>query len=241
MTNRDIVKKLRAEGHTVSYRARKDGSIRIKSIDGVKFKDSEGNNAARLMADSQLSDKRRHQLIENQEKAKRGTRLAKKKKYGKLSKSQEKLLKKINYRVKKYGGKGRIGKTNAKKIIKEGGNDALIQKGNELIRKALGLANPFSVESEASAIVDLGGGHANKTGANLASKSHYITQDALNEIQLLRYEVKQYAIELIKANGLGYDVVNDPDYIELRERNLTSIDNIIQNTYNMVKGYVDGI
>ena len=63
----------------------------------------------------------------------------------------------------------------------------------------------------------------------------------MNEIQLLRYEVKQYAIELIKVNGLGYDVVNDPVYIELRERNLTSIDNIIQNTYNMVKGYVDGI
>ena len=68
MTNRDIVKKLRAEGHTISYRARKDGSIRIKSIDGVRFKDSEGNNAARLMADSQLSDKVRHQRLENQEK-----------------------------------------------------------------------------------------------------------------------------------------------------------------------------
>ena len=92
MTNRDIVKKLRAEGHTVTYRVRKDGSIRIKSINGVKFKDSEGNNAARLMADSQLSDKRIHHLIENQEKAKRGTRLAKKKKYKKLSKSQGNLL-----------------------------------------------------------------------------------------------------------------------------------------------------
>lgn len=241
MTNRDIVKKLRSEGHTVSYRARKDGSIRIKSIDGKKFKDSQGNNEARRMAKSELSDKVRHQRLENQEKAKRGIQLRKKKKYKKLSKAQEKLLKKINYRVKKYGGKGRIGKTNAKRIIKEEGADALARKGNELIRKALGLANPFSVQSEASAIIDLGGSHANKTGMNLASKSHYITEDALNEIQLLRYEIKQYAIELIKANGLAYDVANDPVYVALREKNLTSIDNVIQNTYNMVKGYVDGI
>lgn len=241
MTNRDIVKKLRSEGHTVSYRARKDGSIRIKSIDGKKFKDSQGNNEARRMAKSELSDKVRHQLLENQEKAKRGIQLRKKRKYKKLSKAQEKLLRKINYRVKKYGGKGRIGKTNAKGIIKEEGADALARKGNELIRKALGLANPFSVQSEASAIIDLGGSHANKTGMNLASKSHYITEDALNEIQLLRYEIKQYATELIKANGLAYDVANDPVYVALREKNLTSIDNVIQNTYNMVKGYVDGI
>lgn len=241
MTNRDIVKKLRSEGHTVSYRARKDGSIRIKSIDGKKFKDSQGNNEARRMAKSELSDKVRHQRLENQERAKRGIQLRKKKKYKKLSKAQEKLLKKINYRVKKYGGKGRIGKTNAKRIIKEEGADALARKGNELIRKALGLANPFSVQSEASAIVDLGGSHARKTGMNLASKSHYITEDALNEIQLLRYEIKQLGIELWKANGLGYDIDNDQSYIALREKNLTSIDNVITNTYNMVKGYVDGI
>ena len=44
-----------------------------------------------------------------------------------------------------------------------------------------------------------------------------------------------------KYSIYGYDGIKYTVYIELRERNLTSIDNIIQNTYNMVKGYVDGI
>ena len=50
-----VVEKLRAEGHTVTAKKRKDGGIKITSIDGVKFSGIKGNATARAMTGEKLS------------------------------------------------------------------------------------------------------------------------------------------------------------------------------------------
>ena len=62
MKMRDIVKKLRNEGHSVSYYVRKDGGILIQSIDGQRFTGGTGNMYARAMTGTTLSTKRASQL-----------------------------------------------------------------------------------------------------------------------------------------------------------------------------------
>ena len=65
MTLREIVAKLQAEGHSVQYRVRSDGSIIIKRIDSQRFTyGATGNVAARQMVGEAagISEARRKQL-----------------------------------------------------------------------------------------------------------------------------------------------------------------------------------
>lgn len=227
-TARDLVNELRAKGFKVTYRIRKDGGIRIKSIEGVKFSDSEGNNRARMILDKSLSEKQLAQRRGNQEKAKRGIKLAKKYKAKKLTKPQKRAIAKINRKIKKYGGKGRIGASLGKKIIKEEGLKGLKEKGNELIRKSLGLMNPNNVEGEASAILELGGEEAERVAKKLVNASYKMINEYFNEIQKLRYDIKKQGEFLLKTNGLSFNVEEDDEYTALRELNLARIDKLIE-------------
>ena len=235
MTNREVVAELRKKGFKVTFRARKDGSIRIKSIEGVKFSGSEGNNRARKIIGQELSERKKQQRLDNLEKAERGKVLKKKYKTKKLTKPQKRALNKINRKIKKYGGKGRIGATSGKKIIKEKGLKGLKEKGKELIRKALGLVAPTRVDGEASAILDLGGTQTYIVADKLLKARYYMIEEFFNEIQRLRYEVKQKGIELIMANGIGYDLENDSEYTSLRELNLNMIDGLIELSVQRAK------
>ena len=62
MNLRQVVDKLRQEGHSVTYHARKDGGILIKTIDGQRFTGASGNAIARSMSGETLSVKRYSQL-----------------------------------------------------------------------------------------------------------------------------------------------------------------------------------
>lgn len=62
MTLRNVVKQLRAEGHSVTYYVRKDGGILIRTIDGQRFTGATGNMYARAMTGATLSTKRATQL-----------------------------------------------------------------------------------------------------------------------------------------------------------------------------------
>ena len=62
MNLRQIVDKLRQEGHSITYYVRKDGGILIKSIDGQRFTGATGNAIARSMSGEILSVKRYSQL-----------------------------------------------------------------------------------------------------------------------------------------------------------------------------------
>lgn len=106
MTLRGIVQQLRTEGHRVSYRVRKDGSIRITSIDGRKFSAqySAGNVEARRLAGKPLSERRTRQLEKGRAKVK--TNLAKKAKKPRkapLSPEIRKALRRAQRRIRKKG------------------------------------------------------------------------------------------------------------------------------------------
>ena len=67
MTLRELVKELRSQGHQVEYYNRKDGSILIRSIDGIDYKGASGNAVARAMGEAlnlnaELSQARKTQL-----------------------------------------------------------------------------------------------------------------------------------------------------------------------------------
>lgn len=62
MNLRQLVNKLRQEGHSIVYYVRKDGGILIKSIDGQRFTGASGNKLARAMSGETLSVKRSEQL-----------------------------------------------------------------------------------------------------------------------------------------------------------------------------------
>lgn len=59
---RQIVEELRAEGFSVTARARSDGSIIITSISGQKFKGAEGNTLARQLTGNTLPEEFKKQL-----------------------------------------------------------------------------------------------------------------------------------------------------------------------------------
>lgn len=70
MTMREIVNKLRIEGHSVDFYVRKDGGILIRSIDGINYpKGATGNRIARQMANQTISERRKTQLKRIMKKA----------------------------------------------------------------------------------------------------------------------------------------------------------------------------
>lgn len=75
-----VVEKLRAEGTKITIKHRKDGGIRITSINGVKYKGVEGNAMARAMSGEQLSTQQLAQRKGNwyQVYSKKGTVTSKK-------------------------------------------------------------------------------------------------------------------------------------------------------------------
>lgn len=62
MNLRQIVDKLRQEGHSITFYVRKDRGILVKTIDGQRFTGAEGNKVVRAMAGQTLSAKRSAQL-----------------------------------------------------------------------------------------------------------------------------------------------------------------------------------
>ena len=134
MNLREIVKTLRARGHKVGYKARKDGSIRITSIDGNKFnpKYSLGNQTARTLAGGSLSERKRRQLERGRKIIKGGIeerRAARKQgrpprpKAPKLNAEVQKALRKAQRKIRKLNleGKETITARNVREYIEKYG------------------------------------------------------------------------------------------------------------------------
>lgn len=117
MTNKQVVSKLRELGHIVEVYVRKDGSLRVTSIDGVQYErnQSKGVYAARDLLEKEASgiidpaEGARRQAIEAQRKAARASR-----KSGKTLRSQTKQFQKEFKKLQDL-----IRKTN-KKLIQQG-------------------------------------------------------------------------------------------------------------------------
>lgn len=137
-TLRSLVKEAREAGHKVVYRTRKDGSIRIVSFDGIRFRrsSSEGNNLLRSVMGSPLTERRKGQL----ERAS---------KY--IPKSIREEVRKINEVVaKKVEGGGNFPKIDiaqVKRVIKEGGYKITKEKLKEYLDRVNRYVPPSQVRN----------------------------------------------------------------------------------------------
>ena len=151
MTLRELVKELRRQGHQVEYYNRKDGSILIRSIDGIDYKDgAAGNKVARAMGatlnlNAELSQARKTQLKIIKPKGKRTP----------LPKAIEVKLKKVQkiYNKNKVPiSQGRITKKQIRKIVEEEGKEAAMKKLTAAQRYAEGYATNATIDAFLTAI-----------------------------------------------------------------------------------------
>ena len=150
MTLRELVNELRSQGHQVEYYNRKDGSILIRSIDGIDYKGASGNAMARAIGKSlninaELSQARKTQLKIIKPKGKRTT----------LPKALEIKLKKVQkiYNKNKVPiSQGRITKRLVREIYKEEGEEAARKKLTQAQRYAEGYATNKTIDAFIEAI-----------------------------------------------------------------------------------------
>lgn len=150
MTLRELVNELRAQGHQIEYYNRKDGSILIRSIDGVDYKGASGNTMARAIGqttnlNAELSQARKTQLKIIKPKGKRS----------KLPKALEVKLKKVQklYNKNKIPiSQGRITKKQIRKIVSEEGEKAAMKKLTQAQRYAEGYATNATIDAFLTAI-----------------------------------------------------------------------------------------
>lgn len=67
----DLINQAEKQGIKIEYVKRKDGGVRIKSINGQKYVNSEGNNALRALMNQPMSEKSAVQRVNNLAKIKR--------------------------------------------------------------------------------------------------------------------------------------------------------------------------
>ena len=146
MTLRELVNELRAQGHQVEYYNRKDGSILIRSIDGVDYKQgAAGNQVAKAMGkalnlDVELSQARKTQLKIIKPKGKRTP----------LPKALEVKLKKVQkiYNKNKVPiSQGRITKKQIRQIVQEEGVESARKKLTAAQRYAEGYATNATIDA----------------------------------------------------------------------------------------------
>lgn len=150
MTLRQLAKAYRDQGHRVEYYNRKDGSILVRSIDGVQYKGASGNAVLRTLGNSvnlnaDLSKARKTQLKIIKPKGKRTP----------LPKAFEKKLKKVQelYNKNKVPiAQGRITKKLIRQILTEEGEEAVRKKLTAAQRYAEGYATNATLEAFIMAI-----------------------------------------------------------------------------------------
>lgn len=137
MTNRQIVSALREMGHSVEVYIRKDGSLRVTSLDGEKFSHrlSEGVKAARDLylnsIDSygppaeaaRYEEVKRQRALANYSKKTGGTLSAQSKAFQKAFKSMQAKVRRINKKLIKEGKAPKFGLNwySTKKAAQAGG------------------------------------------------------------------------------------------------------------------------
>ena len=150
MTLRQLVKAYRDQGHKVEYYNRKDGSILVRSIDGVQYKGAAGNAVLRTLGkalnlNADLSKSRKTQLNIIKPKGKRTP----------IPKVFEKKLKKVQelYNKNKVPiSQGRITKKLVRQILTEEGEEAARKKLTASQRYAEGYATNATLDAFIRAI-----------------------------------------------------------------------------------------
>ena len=157
MTMREIVSRLQAQGHSVSYYVRKDGGILIKSIDGERYTSgASGNARARQLVGVSISEARQAQL----KYATRARRVKKPSLEDEVQKEYYRVKKKWNKAFKAKGGKphpaGYFGWNRIKYAIEHYGKEEALRRIREAERYASGIAYAKNVEILAQYIKSVG-------------------------------------------------------------------------------------
>ena len=150
MTLRELAKAYRDQGHKVEYYNRKDGSILVRSIDGIQYKGAAGNAVLRTLGkalnlNADLSKARKTQLRIIKPKGKRTP----------LPKVFERKLKKVQelYNKNKVPiSQGRITKKLVRQILTEEGEEAARKKLTQSQRYAEGYATNATLDAFIRAI-----------------------------------------------------------------------------------------
>ena len=150
MTLRQLAKAYRDQGHQVEYYNRKDGSILVRSIDGVEYKGATGNAVLRalgkpLALNADLSQARKTQLKIIKPKGKRTQ----------LPKALERKMKKVQelYNKNKVPiSQGRITKKLIRQILAEEGEEVARKKLTQAQRYAEGYATNATIDAFLTAI-----------------------------------------------------------------------------------------
>lgn len=137
----EAIKLAQEQGHIIEFYKRKDGGYRITSVDGKKYKGSEGNQAVRkITGKGALSGKQKIALSKGRAKISKG----------KLSKKESKKFAKIN-KVRKKVGLSPIKKIKARKVKKSKSGkkklDDMMDRMTNAIKKKLGFANEGNITS----------------------------------------------------------------------------------------------
>lgn len=154
MTVRELASELKRRGHKVKFTVRKDGSIRITEIDGVKYPASQGNAHARQILGVQLSGRRQAQLDK--------ISLPKGKKRKKKSKAEpseeEKDLRKRTKRVQRIWREnkqeGTISWKNVEWTLHHFGYREAKERLEQSERYAKGLAYPANLQAYCDRLMD---------------------------------------------------------------------------------------
>lgn len=196
MTMRQIVSKLQAQGHKVSYYVRKDGGILIKSIDGERFTTgASGNIRARQLLGVDISEARSHQL----EYATRQRGRARFKLDDEIEKEYQRVKKIWKRKIKPKKGEphpaGYFGRGRIEYAMKTYGKQEALRRIREAERYALGIAYSKNVEYLITMIRDAG----------IKLNSQELLQLA-NDVQENIYNIKEEWIrpaydELYKLNA----------------------------------------
>ena len=208
MTLRELVNELRKQGHQVEYYNRKDGSILIRSIDGIDYKDgAAGNKVARAMGEAmnlnaELSQARKTQLKIIKPKGKRTP----------LPKYLEVKLKKVQkiYNKNKVPlAQGRITKKLIREIYQEEGEEAARKKLTRAQRYAEGYATNATIDAFLTAIESYRKLFSNNPQVNMALKK--LEDDIRMSSGIIKdeyiYPAYKRLYDIDKQNAL--DVIDD--------------------------------
>lgn len=224
MTIKEIIQRLRNEGHSIEAYKRPDGGYLIQSIDGIKYSGATGNTIARSMVGSEgaISSRRESQLRSITPKV--GSQRAKQRKKGypkkaPLPEDVKRQLRKTQTQWRKTKKTGRITTSQVRYQIEQYGLDEAMAKLKKLEQYARGIAYDENVSALADRIQSLTK-YCETMANSLPSNQEELKQSYLalkQDIQALADRIRGYVGQnkfkedwIPTINGYFYDFTDNP-------------------------------
>jgi len=178
MRIKEVIKELESIGYNVSFYKRKDGGIRITRINGETFKGSSGNQKARSIVGTTLSEAQVRAL--GKLKTPKGKGSYNKRRKAPLDEETKKRIQKLQRVYRKTGkAEGKPTIRNYRYIVKTKGKKEADRLLKQAERRILGLAYTENVDALLARI-----------SADLSKKKSSVMKQAYNRILELKYQFK---------------------------------------------------